>query len=130
MARQPGQHPETGTGYALTMIGRRRFLEVLAALGASQTLPSRATDRKVSFGSYPFTLGVASGYPTPDSVVLWTRLTGGLGPLAVRVRWGLATDESLKSAIFSGGTIAEPAWGHSRHDEGPGLRPRRWYRCR
>jgi len=43
------------------MIGRRRFLEVLAALGVSQTLPSRATDRKVSFDSYPFTLGVASG---------------------------------------------------------------------
>src|SRR5205809_5638513 len=36
--REPGQHPETGTGYAPTMIGRRRFLEVLAALGVSQAL--------------------------------------------------------------------------------------------
>src|SRR3989442_14637408 len=92
MARQPGQHPETGTGYGLTMIGRRRFLEVLAALGVSQTLPSRATDRKVSFGSYPFTLGVASGYPTPDSVVLWTRLTGGLGPPPRPVRLEISTE--------------------------------------
>src|SRR2546426_9665021 len=97
------------------MIGRRRFLEVLAALGVSQTLPSRATDRKVSFGSYPFTLGVASGYPTPDSVVLWTRLTGGLGPLAGRVRWELATDESMKSVISLGGTNAGPAGGPFLH---------------
>src|SRR2546426_9705475 len=102
MARQPGQHPETGTGYALTMIGRRRFLEVLAALGVSQTLPSRATDRKVSFGSYPFTLGVASGYPTPDSVVLWTRLTGGLGPLAGPVPSEPATDQSIQTGCSAG----------------------------
>src|SRR2546428_122961 len=127
MARQPGQHPETGTGYALAMIGRRRFLEVLAALGVSQTLPSRATDRKVSFASYPFPLGVASGYPSPGSVILWTRLTGGLDPLAVRVRWELATDESMKSIISSGETIAEPAWAHSVHVEVPGLEPERWY---
>src|SRR2546428_5153823 len=120
MARQPGQHPETGTGYALPMIGRRRFLEVLAALGVSQTLPSRATDRKVSFGSYPFTLGVASGYPTPDSVVLWTRLTGGLRPPPVRLRWELPTDESMESGISSGETIAEPARGPFLHVGVPG----------
>src|SRR6266851_9149467 len=109
------------------MIGRRRFLEVLAALGVSQTLPTCATDRKVSFDSYPFTLGVASGYPASDSVVLCTRLTGGLDPLAVRVRWELATDESMKSVISSGETIAEPAWAHSVHVEVPGLEPDRWY---
>ena len=26
------------------------------------------------FGGYPFTLGVASGDPEPDGIVLWTRL--------------------------------------------------------
>src|SRR2546428_12356551 len=102
-----------GTGYALTMIGRRRFLEVLAALGVSQTLPSRATDRKVSFDSYPFTLGVASGYPSPGSVVLWTRLVGDLDPVAVPVRWELAADEAMESIIFSGVTSAKCAWAHS-----------------
>src|SRR2546427_12952260 len=127
MARQPGQHPETGTGYALTMIGRRRFLEVLAALGVSQTLPSCATDRKVSFDSYPFTLGVASGYPSPGSVVLWTRLVGDLDPVAVPVRWELAADEAMKSIIFSGVTSAEAEWAHAVHVEVPGLAPDRWY---
>jgi len=109
------------------MIGRRKFLEVLAALGVAHTLPSRAADRKVSFDSYPFTLGVASGYPSPDSVVLWTRLTGGLDPRAVGVRWELAADESMKSIISSGETTAEPAWAHSVHVEVPGLAPDRWY---
>src|SRR5712691_3861525 len=127
MARQPGQHPETGTGYALTMIGRRRFLEVLAALGVSQTLPSCATDRKVSFDSYPFTLGVASGYPSPGSVVLWTRLTGDLDPVALPVRWEIAADEAMKSVISSGVASAEPAWAHSVHVEVAGLAPDRWY---
>jgi alkaline phosphatase D len=109
------------------MIGRRRFLEVLAALGVSQTLPSCATDRKVSFDSYPFTLGVASGYPSPGSVVLWTRLVGDLDPVAVPVRWELAADEAMKSIIFSGVTSAEAEWAHAVHVEVPGLAPDRWY---
>ena len=116
------------------MIGRRRFLEVLAALGVSQALPSRASDRKVSFDSYPFTLGVASGYPTPDGFVLWTRLAprplepgGGLAPEPVPMRWEVAADESMKSVIFSGETTAEPVWAHSVHVEVTGLAPDRWY---
>ncbi len=33
--------------------------------------------------SNPFTLGVASGYPKEDSVVLWTRLVRILSPAEV-----------------------------------------------
>src|SRR2546426_938612 len=109
------------------MVRRRRFLEVRAALGVSQTLPSRAADRKVSFDSYPFTLGVASGYPSPGSVVVWTRLVGDLDPVAVPVRWELAADEAMKSIIFSGVTSAEAEWAHAVHVEVPGLAPDRWY---
>jgi len=109
------------------MIGRRRFLEVLAALGVSQTLPSRATDRKVSFDSYPFTLGVASGYPSPESVVLWTRLTGDLAPMAIPVRWEVFAEESLRTAVASGQALADPLWAHSVHVEAQGLEPERWY---
>ena len=32
-------------------------------------------------------LGVASGYPRPDGMVLWTRLLGDFGPVAIPVRW-------------------------------------------
>ena len=108
------------------MIGRRRFLEVLAALGVSQALPTCATDRKVSFDSYPFTLGVASGYPSPSGVVLWTRLMG-LEPLEIPVRWEVAADEAMRQVIFSGETTADPAWAHSARVEVQGLEPDRWY---
>ena len=108
------------------MIGRRRFLEALAALGVSHALPARATDRKVSFDSYPFTLGVASGYPSPSGVVLWTRLMG-LDPLEIPVRWEVAADEAMRQVIFSGETTADPAWAHSARVEVQGLEPDRWY---
>jgi alkaline phosphatase D len=101
------------------MIDRRRFL---LSLGALASLPAFSRD-----ASYPFALGVASGYPTPAGVVLWTRLTGDLDPLAIPVRWELAADESMKSIVSSGVTSAEPAWAHSVHVEVPGLTPDRWY---
>ena len=60
-------------------------------------------------------------------MVLWTRLAGALDPLAVPVRWEIATDEAMKSIIFSGEATAEPAWAHSVHVEVKGLSPERWY---
>ena len=52
------------------MFTRRRFLLTLGALGVS----------KVFAATYPFPLGVASGYPSPDGMVLWTRLAGLASP--------------------------------------------------
>jgi len=101
------------------MFTRRSFLKTVGALGAAYALPGFAAD--------PFALGVASGYPSPDGVVLWTRLAGALDPLAVPVRWEIAGDESMKSILFSGETTAEPAWAHSVHVEVRGLAPERWY---
>ncbi|MEK6243911.1 MAG: alkaline phosphatase D family protein [Pseudomonadota bacterium] len=109
------------------MFDRRRFLEVLAALGVSQAVPARATDRKVSFDSYPFTLGVASGYPHPDGMVLWTRLLGNLDPLAIPVRWEIAADEAMRAIVAAGTAEAQPVWAHSVHVEARGLKPDRWY---
>ena len=40
----------------------------------------------------PFTLGVASGEPAPDGVVLWTRLA----PRAARSRWRHAAKPSTR----------------------------------
>jgi alkaline phosphatase D len=98
---------------------RRRFLKSLGALGVSTALPK--------FGAYPFGLGVASGYPGAESVVLWTRLTGDLGPLAIPVRWEVFANESLKNQVAGGEMPAEPAWAHSVHVEVSGLEPERWY---
>jgi alkaline phosphatase D len=101
------------------MLSRRSFLKALGALGAAHSLPSFAAD--------PFSLGVASGYPSPGGVVLWTRLAGALDPLAVPVRWEIAADEAFKSVLQSGTASAEPEWAHAVHVEAKGLAPDRWY---
>lgn len=82
----------------------------------------------------PFTLGIASGSPTPDGVVLWTRLApeplvgnGGMGPSAVAVKWEVAEDEGFKKIVQSGESPARPELGHSVHVEVSGLQPDRWY---
>ena len=53
-------------------LDRRRFLQIGAALSAGGALSK--VWGKPTFNTYPFTLGVASGYPLPNGVVLWTRL--------------------------------------------------------
>ena len=99
------------------MYARRRFLLSLGALAVP----------RFALASFPFTLGVASGYPSPDGVVLWTRLAGAVDPVATPVRWEIAADEAMKSIVSSGTTTAEPEWAHSVHVEVKGLAPERWY---
>ncbi len=56
---------------------RRRFLlsgASLAVLPWLGTVAQGAVKRRVRFDGDPFTLGVASGEPAPDGMVLWTRL--------------------------------------------------------
>ncbi len=81
--------------------------------------------------SNPFTLGVASGDPLSDSVVLWTRLAldplaeTGLGAMPDRryeVRWQIAKDERFRHIVRSGSTTADPSAAHSVHVEPEGLR--------
>jgi alkaline phosphatase D len=108
--------------------GRRRFLHALGALGVAQSFPAHAQLReKPRFADHPFALGVASGYPQPDGMVLWTRLLGDFGAAAVPVRWEIAADEAMRRVVASGNTEAHPDWAHSLHVEPRGLQPGRWY---
>ena len=82
----------------------------------------------------PFTLGVASGDPLPDSVVLWTRLApeplqagGGMPRRQVPVQWEIAEDEHFRRVAARGTEHAQPDEGHSVHVEPRGLRPGREY---
>lgn len=81
----------------------------------------------------PFALGVASGDPTPDGVVLWTRLLptqhGDLSD-PFTVRWELADDPAFRRIVQRGQATALPALGHSVHVELTGLAPARWYHYR
>lgn len=117
-------------------LDRRQLLVQASALATSLWLPRSAWTAQ-RFDSNPFSLGVASGSPTDDSVVLWTRLvqprghtqTGLLGPV-VTVRWELAHDAQFKRIVQSGQSQAMAEWGHSVHVEVSGLEPDRWYHYR
>ncbi|WP_251023311.1 alkaline phosphatase D family protein [Streptomyces sp. ISL-10] len=84
----------------------------------------------------PFTLGVASGDPRSDGVVLWTRLApdpfaqdgmGGMPATPVRVHYQVAHDERFRRVVRSGSVVATPELAHSVHPEIEGLRPDRVY---
>ncbi len=105
-------------------------------LGAALTLPlfGFAPTRPPRFTSDPFTLGVASGWPTPSGVSLWTRLApdpwatdGGMDPTPVRVAVEVAEDEDFHRIVATGATVAVAELAHSVHLDVDGLRPGRWY---
>jgi phosphodiesterase/alkaline phosphatase D-like protein len=81
----------------------------------------------------PFRLGVASGDPLPDSVVLWTRLAVDpaspepMPPVQVPVRWEIATDERFGKVVRSGERRTGPDLGHSVHVDARGLDASREY---
>jgi len=84
----------------------------------------------------PFRLGVASGLPSADGVVLWTRLAphptaqrGGVEGGAVRVRWEVWPDEG-GAPLRAGIAAAEPDWAHTVRVALRGLEPGRAYRYR
>ena len=56
---------------------RRLLLGGAAALAGASLAPAVWTRAAAQgrTGAYPFRLGVASGEPLPDGVVLWTRLS-------------------------------------------------------
>lgn len=107
-----------------------------AVLGASPLLTGTAA----AGDAYPFRLGVASGDPTPDGVVLWTRIApdpvaaDGLGGLTASTRttveWELATDETFRTMVRRGSVTTDSSVGHSVHIELSGLRPDAWYAYR
>jgi alkaline phosphatase D len=116
---------------------RREFLSRCAAIGVSAYGLAPARGSRSRLRAYPFTLGVASGDPTPQGVVLWTRLApeplapgGGLGPQTVTVRWEIAQDENFARVVLRGDVIATPQLAHAVHAEVGGLQPDRvyWYR--
>ncbi|WP_433711440.1 alkaline phosphatase D family protein [Nocardia sp. CA-084685] len=84
----------------------------------------------------PFTLGVASGDPLPDGVVLWTRLApdplapdglGGMAQHPVTVDYEVANDERFRDVVARGSAVATRELAHTVHPEIGGLEPNRWY---
>lgn len=110
-------------------------LVALSAGAAGQ----RATAAATPLRSDPFTLGVASGDPSPDGFVLWTRLApdplsddgrGGMPERFHEVRWEVASDEGFRSVVRRGRVLADPRDAHAVHVEVAGLAPGREYHYR
>jgi alkaline phosphatase D len=114
---------------------RRLFLLNAARLAAAVTAAGHPNLRAtpVNNAGYPFSLGVASGSPLPDSVILWTRiladpLDASSAPrLAVPLRWEVAHDEGFRKIAARGSAIATPELAHSVRVNVTGLEPGRWY---
>jgi alkaline phosphatase D len=112
-------------------ISRRTLLKTGGSFAAGAALAGLAGGRAFAQSSYPFTLGVASGDPSQNSVVLWTRLApdplavgGGLPAEPYEVRYEVAKDEGFQKIIRSGSTVALPEKAHSVRVELDDLGPR------
>lgn len=115
---------------------RRDFLIDLtryAALAAVVPNDWRVSHRP-RYSDDPFALGVASGDPTPNGAMLWTRLAprplepfGGMEGLRTTVDWEVADDDKFAKIVKRGRATAAPELGYSVHVDVDGLEPDRWY---
>ena len=128
-APQPTRVPGHGLVRSATL-GRRQFLAGTAvAVAGATVLGDTRPGSAATVGADPFLLGVASGDPLPDSVVLWTRLVrdlfepASIGSLAIPVQWLTAEDAACTRVVRRGLTTARPELAHSVHVDVRGLRP-------
>jgi alkaline phosphatase D len=113
----------------------RRILLASSAAGAAAAVPATGwaqSNTHPTLDSDPFTLGVASGDPEPDGVVLWTRLAvnplaedgmGGMPNAAFDVEWEVARDDRFRHRVARGEVQTAAEIGYSVHIEVGGLRP-------
>jgi alkaline phosphatase D len=114
-------------------ITRREFSRLAAGAGAVAFIPFSDSAAQVRFASPPFQLGVASGDPSPDGFVIWTRLApepfdpAYLGRAIFEVAWEVAEDAGFARVAKAGTAWARPHLAHAVHVEVDGLGPGREY---
>jgi alkaline phosphatase D len=114
-------------------ITRREFVASAAAMGAALTMAdacSHISARRVQERRDLFPQGVASGDPTADSVILWTRHPPARDRESHRLIVELATDESFDNVVASGVADVGEATDWTCRFLAAGLQPAReyWYR--
>lgn len=113
-------------------LSRRDFVRIGRDVAACIALAGIPIDARGAprLQTNPFVYGVASGDPTEDGVVLWTRLAAASRPALMPVRWEIAEDERFTKVVRSGSSPAPAELGYSVHAEIEDLRPARhyWYR--
>ena len=98
-------------------------------LHAAIAAPGRVSPSRISaiacavarprFAAYPFALGVASGSPRPEGMVLWTRIApkplegGGMPMSIIDVEWEIARD--ARGYVLTGDDVVKAGrWSHGR----------------
>lgn len=103
-------------------VQRRQLLKMFASLGLAG-----AGARGVSAaGRDRFPLGVASGSPSSDGFVIWTRLSPQGTGAVVDVSWKVF-EEGARTPVASGAQQAPAELAHTVHVEVAGLKSDRWY---
>jgi alkaline phosphatase D len=118
---------------AMKRVTRREFMAGAAAMGAAAAWGGprawRSRERWVERRDL-FAEGVASGDPHPDSVLLWTRASGGGSAAAVPLTVELAEDPGFERVVAAQRTRALLEADHTCRVLVGGLRPAQtyWYR--
>lgn len=118
-----------------TTFSRRTLLQAggvsAAALALGIAAPDTAAAQAPPSGPL-FGLGVASGAPRPDGVILWTRLApvplaedghGGMPLRPAMVQWEVGTDPQMHQIVRRGQALAQPELAHAVHPRVEGLKP-------
>ena len=119
------------------VLNRRQALTGAAvaagALVVGTGAASAASTGPVAETADPFLLGVASGDPLPDAIMLWTRLVrdpmaaSSMSSRPIGVGWQIAEDEKFRRVARAGFAVARPELAHSVRVDARGLRPGREY---
>jgi alkaline phosphatase D len=117
----------------MSPISRRTLvLGGLAAAGVSALPVRSAVIAATAAVPYPFQLGIASGEPDANSVVLWTRLApsplnadghGGMTDTNIVVDWQVSTTDTFSTLVANGQVTATYGAAHSVHVVAGGLNP-------
>ncbi len=118
---------------------RREFLRGLVVVVAASPLPACSSDNGTEEPTGPtyntdptlqaktFPQSIASGDPSPDSVILWTRAVPDAGTGAVTVSYEVATDRKFGRMVASGEMSVDDAADHTLRIKVTGLSPYKVY---
>ena len=101
-----GLVPANWEGYSFSTVDRRALLRGIGTAALATGLFTRQVWAQPTFSAYPFSLGVASGDPSPDGIVLWTKIApkplergGGMPMRPVEVAWAVAGDAAMRQVV-------------------------------